>query len=265
MAKGYPSDWDSRRRTVYKRDGYTCQNCGAQGGPHGNTELHAHHIVPKSKGGTHSKSNLVTICKACHNAVHYNRRAPTPTRHQTRLPPPTQINPKNDVLELAKNRNEDLGNLLLKFGETCHDAADFVEKIGGKDIAILSDGTLEDKELENERVKLIQKLGSIDMLLESFEGNYKLLNDIESYTNTLISLFTTFETVGEIIEDDSLTTAEKRQIVERKISNKLDEISQESRSTKRTIDKFDRQVNEARKAVEAEQKSSSFLSRLFNF
>lgn len=78
MAKGYPEDWNSRRREIYRRDNYTCQNCKARGGRHGDTELHAHHIVPKSKGGTHKKRNLVTMCKACHDAIHGRGQAPIP-------------------------------------------------------------------------------------------------------------------------------------------------------------------------------------------
>ena len=66
----YPDDWDSRRKAVYARDGHTCQNCGAKGGPFGNNELHCHHIVPKSEGGSHAKSNLTTLCRDCHNKVH---------------------------------------------------------------------------------------------------------------------------------------------------------------------------------------------------
>lgn len=73
----YPSDWDSRRKSVYQRDGYQCQNCGSAGGSKGNTELHAHHIVPKAQGGTHKKSNLITVCKDCHNSIHGNKPAPT--------------------------------------------------------------------------------------------------------------------------------------------------------------------------------------------
>lgn len=66
----YPDDWDSRRKAVYARDGHQCQNCGAKGGPFGDTELHCHHIVPKSEGGSHKKSNLTTLCRDCHNKVH---------------------------------------------------------------------------------------------------------------------------------------------------------------------------------------------------
>lgn len=70
MNQEYPPDWKERRRRVYRRDDYTCQNCGARGGRYGNTELHAHHIVPKSQGGGHQLDNLETLCVRCHNAAH---------------------------------------------------------------------------------------------------------------------------------------------------------------------------------------------------
>lgn len=77
MSSGYPSDWHSRRREVYERDDYQCQNCGQKGGTYGDAKLHAHHIVPKSKGGTHHPENLSTLCKECHGAVHGDSMAPT--------------------------------------------------------------------------------------------------------------------------------------------------------------------------------------------
>jgi len=77
VTKDYPSDWRSRRKQVYKRDDYTCQNCGAMGGKKGNNELHAHHVVPKSSGGTHNLNNLKTLCEDCHQAVHTSIDAPT--------------------------------------------------------------------------------------------------------------------------------------------------------------------------------------------
>lgn len=71
-SKGYPPDWDRRRKRVYRRDNYRCRNCGARGGPYGNAELHAHHGVPLSKGGSNDLSNLLTYCKECHHAIHGN-------------------------------------------------------------------------------------------------------------------------------------------------------------------------------------------------
>ncbi|SDJ54860.1 HNH endonuclease [Halovenus aranensis] len=78
MDNRYPDDWSSRSREIKKRDDYTCQNCGAKGGPKGNNELHAHHVVPISDGGSHKKTNLKTLCKDCHDSIHHNDKvAPT--------------------------------------------------------------------------------------------------------------------------------------------------------------------------------------------
>lgn len=77
MSSGdYPSDWDSRRQEVYKRDGYECQNCGRKQ-QQGSGDLHAHHIVPIKNGGSHSKTNLTTLCADCHGAIHNDGEAPT--------------------------------------------------------------------------------------------------------------------------------------------------------------------------------------------
>lgn len=87
LKREYPADWDRRRRTVYQRDGYQCQNCGRRGGRGGNYELHCHHLVPKSKGGTHHPSNLITLCKACHDAVHKPHRLALTAKSATSSPP----------------------------------------------------------------------------------------------------------------------------------------------------------------------------------
>jgi len=50
------------RTAVLKRDGYRCVNCGQTG-----TELHVHHIISRSVGGTNDLSNLVTLCEKCHS------------------------------------------------------------------------------------------------------------------------------------------------------------------------------------------------------
>jgi hypothetical protein len=70
MGSEYPEHWDRTRRRVYRRDDYTCQNCGTVGGAKGDTELHAHHITPRSQGGSDQPENLVTLCQACHSQVH---------------------------------------------------------------------------------------------------------------------------------------------------------------------------------------------------
>ena len=77
MGSGYPSDWNARRFRVYRRDNYTCQECGRKVGHRGDVELHAHHIVPKGKGGSHKLKNLTTLCRSCHADAHSHMGAAT--------------------------------------------------------------------------------------------------------------------------------------------------------------------------------------------
>lgn len=50
------------RRTLFKRDHYTCQYCGVQPA---RDELTIDHIVPRSQGGVSSWENCVLACMAC--------------------------------------------------------------------------------------------------------------------------------------------------------------------------------------------------------
>jgi 5-methylcytosine-specific restriction endonuclease McrA len=50
------------RREVFIRDNYTCQYCGRQG-----HDLTIDHVVPRSRGGSHSWENLVSACKTCNH------------------------------------------------------------------------------------------------------------------------------------------------------------------------------------------------------
>ncbi len=47
------------RRAVFARDGWTCQYCGAR------SNLTVDHVVPRSKGGDSSWSNIVASCAPC--------------------------------------------------------------------------------------------------------------------------------------------------------------------------------------------------------
>jgi hypothetical protein len=69
-SKSYSSDWSELSSRVKKRDGYKCQKCGGMGAPDGNADLHAHHIRPKSKGGSDEMDNLITLCRSCHEREH---------------------------------------------------------------------------------------------------------------------------------------------------------------------------------------------------
>jgi len=48
------------RRAVFARDDWTCQYCGA---PAENLD----HVVPRSRGGTHTWENVVAACRRCNS------------------------------------------------------------------------------------------------------------------------------------------------------------------------------------------------------
>jgi hypothetical protein len=62
----YPPDWGVRRKAVLKRAGEKCEDEGC-----GETkDLDIHHILPISKGGSHSLDNLICLCHSCHRDRH---------------------------------------------------------------------------------------------------------------------------------------------------------------------------------------------------
>lgn len=50
------------RAAIMLRDAFTCQYCGATPGRH---DLTVDHVHPRSRGGRHDWTNLVTACKHC--------------------------------------------------------------------------------------------------------------------------------------------------------------------------------------------------------
>ena len=65
-------------RILY-RDNFTCQDCGefhALINEHGmvlpvdDGQVDIHHILPVSEGGGDEPSNLITLCKKCHQERH---------------------------------------------------------------------------------------------------------------------------------------------------------------------------------------------------
>ena len=61
------TEYEEQKKRVRARDSYRCVCClrgFAQG------ELHVHHVIPLSRCGTNSDSNLVTLCHPCHNKQH---------------------------------------------------------------------------------------------------------------------------------------------------------------------------------------------------
>jgi hypothetical protein len=67
----------SQLRACYKavdeRDAGRCRVCGKRGSPTAVgllDRLQRHHMVYRSKGGEHRSENVLSVCAACHAAIH---------------------------------------------------------------------------------------------------------------------------------------------------------------------------------------------------
>ena len=63
--------WKSLRESILKRDGYMCQYC-KRFGKRVQAD-HVHHVLPREfyPEYTYSPWNLISLCKVCHNTMHY--------------------------------------------------------------------------------------------------------------------------------------------------------------------------------------------------
>ena len=62
--RGYNKRW-SKIRNIFLSKQPLCIDCEDEGITTPATE--AHHIIPISKGGTHTEENLMALCKSCHS------------------------------------------------------------------------------------------------------------------------------------------------------------------------------------------------------
>lgn len=112
------------RHEVFKRDNYRCRECGAT---NKETTLEIDHIVPVSKGGSNSLSNLQTLCKKCNRAKHARTWVGGETDSSSR---------RNKVKEIfkpdytARRYSEEYWNLVIK------GLNEDISSEGSKDIAI---------------------------------------------------------------------------------------------------------------------------------
>jgi 5-methylcytosine-specific restriction endonuclease McrA len=69
------------RRAVFARDGHRCQYCGA-------TAENIDHVVPRSRGGTHTWDNVVAACRRCNSRKedHLLHETNMALRRQPRIP-----------------------------------------------------------------------------------------------------------------------------------------------------------------------------------
>lgn len=63
--KGSNYGFENTKAKVLNRDNYTCQCCKTR-----KRNLHVHHIVYRSNGGSDEEDNLIVLCKSCHDKLH---------------------------------------------------------------------------------------------------------------------------------------------------------------------------------------------------
>ena len=65
MSNAHGHHWitDKRRKAIYGRDGFACVYCGHDE----RKKLTLDHLTPRSLGGTHASTNLVTACIGCNS------------------------------------------------------------------------------------------------------------------------------------------------------------------------------------------------------
>lgn len=76
MNAEYPGGWDTPKSDIHRRDDFKCQNCGRLGGAQGLAKLRVHFVIPRSRGGSSARSNLITVCQECHQAIHEQSETP---------------------------------------------------------------------------------------------------------------------------------------------------------------------------------------------
>jgi hypothetical protein len=66
--KGEQLGFQNVRAYVLHRDEYKCQGCGAK-----EVSLQVHHIQQRKDKGSDKPSNLITLCKKCHDGLHVGK------------------------------------------------------------------------------------------------------------------------------------------------------------------------------------------------
>jgi len=66
----YGDNWQELSTQCKIRAKFKCHRCGRDFS-NNKIALHAHHIIPLSKGGRNVLSNLVALCEECHSKEHH--------------------------------------------------------------------------------------------------------------------------------------------------------------------------------------------------
>jgi hypothetical protein len=66
----YDPNWDIIKKEIYKRDNWTCQECGEK--CHVKGQIQCHHIDYDTENN--EENNLITLCRRCHAMTNIHKR-----------------------------------------------------------------------------------------------------------------------------------------------------------------------------------------------
>lgn len=68
----YSPDWNVIRKIIYKRDNWTCQECGIKCHNSTKHKIQCHHIDYDTTNN--NAENLITLCASCHMKTNFKRK-----------------------------------------------------------------------------------------------------------------------------------------------------------------------------------------------
>ena len=105
--KGINYGFANTKAYVLNRDNYTCQHCKDK---NKNSKLEVHHITFRRNGGSDEESNLITLCKTCHDNLHEGNITLKGGKIKGQLKHATQMNSiRTQLLKLLPNAEETFG------------------------------------------------------------------------------------------------------------------------------------------------------------
>jgi len=72
--KEYSPEWNEIRKQIYKKDNWTCRECGihCQDKKYKKNRIQCHHIDYNEKNN--DPNNLITLCASCHGKTNFNKK-----------------------------------------------------------------------------------------------------------------------------------------------------------------------------------------------
>jgi hypothetical protein len=137
--QGVQYGFENVKAYVLARDGYKCQ-CGKSGC---SEQLHVHHIVFKSQGGSDAPSNLITLCKKHHDALHNEKLTLKTIKHNSLKSATTMNVIRARLLDFFPDAIETFG-YITKANRYNHS----IEKSHSNDAFVIAGGSTQLRETE---------------------------------------------------------------------------------------------------------------------